>query len=201
MQTRSFRLYFLLSITAMLAFSSCKKDDPIDQGTEPSLIFRFAFDPNQERLDNLGQPSEIGEGNAAQSPSFNSISAHYLELSEDMWTQLGEGELLYEGPQTNAGGADAIDFSESSVVAEGENFLSVPLSNVNNGTYEWLRVSLSYQNFDITYLSDFGQLEGTLAGFIGFNTYIEDFVINEESVDVFENKLQGFWGFETVGLT
>lgn len=37
---------------------------------------------------------------------------------------------------------------------------------------------------------------GTLAGFIGFNTYISDFMIKNKSVTVDEDKVQGFWGFE-----
>lgn len=37
---------------------------------------------------------------------------------------------------------------------------------------------------------------GRLASFVGFNTYINDYVINAESVTVDDDKLQGYWGFE-----
>lgn len=189
---------------ASLCLFSCKKDDPdpVDDGPSgPSLIFRFAFDPNQERLDNLGIPTTVPSGNAGQSPDFNSISAHYLELTEDMWTQLGAGEVLYQGPETDAGGDTAIDFDQAKIVAAGQNFVAYPLADMNPGTYEWLRVSLSYQNYDIEYLSSFGQFTGTLASFIGYNNYISSYTIDQESIVVNDDKLQGYWGFETLGVT
>jgi len=42
---------------------------------------------------------------------------------------------------------------------------------------------------------------GTVASFIGFNTFIADYFINQESVAVNANKPQGYWGFETMGFT
>lgn len=165
------------------------------------MIFRFAFDDTQERLDNFGNPTTVPNGHAGQSPQFNGISAHYLELTEDMWTQLGSGEVLFQGPETNEGGATAIDFDAAKVVAEGENFVSYNLADMTPGTYEWLRISLSYQNYDINYLSSFGQFTGTLASFIGYNNYISSYTIDEEAIVVNDNKLQGYWGFETLGIT
>jgi hypothetical protein len=186
---------------ATLVLFSCKKDNNDDQNeVEPRLIFKFKFDPDQERLDNLGQASTVPAGHAAQDPDFNSISAHYIELTEGPLVQLGGGEILYEGPETDAGGDMAVDFDQAKLVAEGEAFFSIPLSQVAAGDYEYMRISLSYQNFDITYLSDFGQLTGTLASFIGYNNYITSYTINEETIDVNDDKLQGYWGFETVGI-
>lgn len=199
------RIAFALMLS--IALFSCKKDDPIPPDddpttqTGPQLIFRFAFDDTQERLDNFGNPTTIPIGHAGQSPQFNAISAHYLELTEDMWTQLGAGEVLYQGPETDAGGTTAIDFDQAKVVAEGENFVSYNLADISPGTYEWLRVSLSYQNYDIEYLSAFGQFTGTLASFIGYNNYITDYTIDEETIVVNDDKLQGYWGFETLGIT
>lgn len=183
-----------------LTLSACKKDDPDEvPQDEPMLIFKFAFDPTQERLDNFGQPSDVPAGNAGQSPDFNAISAHYLELTEGALVQLGDGEVLYNGPETDAGGEMAIDFQQAKLVDEGEAFLSVPLSQVASGTYEYLRISLSYQNYNVTFLTDFGEFTGTLASFIGYNNYITSYTIGEESVAVNDDKLQGYWGFETVG--
>jgi hypothetical protein len=47
------------------------------------------------------------------------------------------------------GGAVAIDFSKSKIVSQGETFIKIPLSQVTAGSYEWMRVSLSYQNYQI----------------------------------------------------
>jgi hypothetical protein len=38
---------------------------------------------------------------------------------------------------------------------------------------------------------------GTIASFIGFNTYITTFNINTQPIIVNDDKLQGYWGFET----
>ncbi len=194
---------FLISITLI---ASCKKEDPdpinIDNApTGPNLIFKFKFDPNQERLDNFGQPSTIPNGNAAQSPNFNSISAHYIEMITSPWTQLGDGEVVYEGEKTSDGGAEAIDFRKANIVAEGEVFFSIPLSEVNAGAYEYIRVSLSYQNYDIDFNAYGYSLTGTLASFIGYNNYIENYAVKNQTVTVNDDKLQGYWAFETVSPT
>jgi hypothetical protein len=191
---------------AVLAFASCRKDDD-DSNTNnngggttsggPRLVFKFDFDSTMQRLNNLGQPATIPAGNAAQSPRFRSMSAHYLELAPNTLTALGAGEVLYHAPETTAGGENAIDFSQSVRVAEGETFLSIPLSQVAAGTYPWLRVSLAYQNYDIQVRSQTFDLTGTIASFVGFNTYITSHVVNTQSIDVNGNKKQGYWAFET----
>jgi hypothetical protein len=170
---------------------SCSKDD----ANEPMLIVKFKFDKNQIRLNNLGQPSTIPSGNAAQSPNFNSISAHYIEFAPTANTQLGNGVIVYHAPETNVGGSAAIDFDQSKIVSEGETFLKIPLSQLNAGTYEWLRVSLSYQNYEIDIRSNNLDYTGTLASFVGFNTYISSFNIGNNFFNINANKLQGFWAF------
>ena len=135
----------LLFLIAGLPFYSCSSDT----AEEPMLIIKFKFDENQVRLNNLGQPSVVAPGNAAQSPIFNAISSHYIELAPNANTQLGSGTIIYHAPETNLGGATAIDFSRSKIVAEDEVFLKIPLRDVAAGSYEWLRVSLSYQNYQI----------------------------------------------------
>lgn len=196
------RFSSLIAVFCLLSLISCEKDEEEMIGNssdEVGMSFVFRFDDQQVRLGNLGQESEVAEGNAAQNPEFEKISAHYIELCPSATTALGQGEILYEAPETNAGGDQAIDFAQSSVVAEGDVFFQTNLSNVAPGEYSYLRVSLAFQQFKIGYLFNNLDLEGSLAGFIGYNTYIEEFEINNDSFSVFENKLQGYWAFETLG--
>lgn len=192
-----------LLVTALIfVFSSCKKDEetptPTPTTPEPKkLIFSFAFDPTQERLNSTGNPSTVPAGRAAQNPQFNGISAHYIELTPTAFTQLGDGEVLYAGAQTTAGGESAIDFAQSTIVGEGEVFKSFNLSGIAPGTYNYVRVSLAYQNYDVNVRYSGVDLVGTIASFIGFNTYITNYDINTQNVVVNGNRLQGYWAFET----
>ncbi len=190
------KLLIAALVVATIGFStlSCSKDDDNSTG-EPMLIVKFKFDKNQMRLDNLGQPSTVPTGNAAQSPAFNSISAHYLEFAPTATTQLGQGAVVYHAPETVLGGANAIDFDQSKVVAENEVFLKIPLSQLPPGNYSWVRVSLAYQNYDISVRSAGVDYTGTLASFVGFNTYITTHNIGNNFFPVNGNKLQGYWAF------
>jgi len=183
-------------------FISCSNDDdsaaPLLQNG-PQLIVKFKFDATQERLGNLGTPVATPSGNAAQSPNFNTMSAHYIELAPSSMTALGTGEIIYKGDETTVGGSNAINFQAAKVVTENETFLSIPLSDVQTGTYEWARVSLTYQNYIIDFLHNSVDYTGTLASFVGFNNYITTHQVNGQGVAVNANKLQGYWAFETVG--
>lgn len=181
----------ILLIIATNPFISCESD----KESEPMLIIKFQFDPNQVRLNNLGQPSQVLSGNAAQSPIFNTISSHYIELAPNANTQLGQGTILYHAPETNLGGANAIDFAQSKIVSAGETFLKIPLKDVAAGSYEWLRVSLSYQNYQIAVRHQNVDYTGNLASFVGFNTYINSFNIGNNIFEVNANKAQGYWAF------
>jgi hypothetical protein len=196
----------LLAAFSSLLLISCKKkdkeEDPTTQPqTAPRLIFKFKFDSTQVRLDNLGQPATIPSNHRAQSPKFNKMSGHYIELAQGDLTAVGAGVKLYKAPEVTTGGSTAIDFNQSVRVGEGQEFFSVPLSQVAAGSYKWLRVSLAYQNYDITYKSNLipgnGLGTGTVASFIGFNTYITNYMIKTQTETVNANKLQGYWGFET----
>lgn len=180
-----------LFIVATLPFFSCEKDEV----NEPMLVVKFVFDDNQVRLNNLGQPSAVANGNAAQTPIFNTISAHYLEMSPNANTQLGFGEIIYHAVETNIGGTNAIDFSQAKIVSEGETFMKIPLSAINSGSYEWLRVSLSYQNYQISVRNQGVDYNGTLASFVGFNTYINTHSIGNNIFPIDGNKAQGYWAF------
>jgi hypothetical protein len=56
---------------------------------------------------------------------------------------------------------------------------------------------LAYQNYDIQYKYDTYTFTGTIASFVGFNTYINSYKIKTQTKTVNSNKLQGYWGFET----
>lgn len=181
----------LLLLVTMAAFYSCS-----DTNSEPMLIIKFKFDPNQERLNNLGEPSSVPPENAAQSPIFNTISSHYVEMTTNANTQIGQGTILYHASETTLGGSNAINFSQSKIVSEGETFLKIPLSQVAAGSYEWMRVSLSYQNYQINVRASNGNdYAGTLASFVGFNNYITTFNIDNAIFSVNGNRAQGYWAF------
>lgn len=193
-------------IVLVLLVVSCKKNKPEPETNNttsttdvPEVIFIFKFDSTQVRLDNLGVPASIPAGHAAQSPKFNTISAHYVELAPNAFTAVGAGDVLYHATETTAGGSTAIDYNLSTKVAEGEVFKRIPISEITPGTYEWLRVSLAYQNYNISYRYLGNDYTGTLASFVGYNTYLTSYVINTQTVTVNANKLQGYWGFETFG--
>ncbi|WP_333807506.1 hypothetical protein [Flavobacterium sp.] len=178
---------------SIISFFSC--DDKDDNVQEPYLIIKFQFDPNQVRLNNLGQPAAIPSGHAAQSPDFSKISAHYFELAPTAYTQLGNGTILYHADETTQGGSVAIDFSKAVIVGEGEAFLRIPLSQVAQGSYEYVRVSLAYQEYTISVRNAGNDYLGKLASFVGYNTYITTHSIGNNSFPVNGNRLQGYWAF------
>jgi hypothetical protein len=181
----------LVILISSLGFISCNSED--SEG--PMLIVKFKFDPNQQRLNNLGAPTPIPSGNAAQTPIFNAISSHYLELAHDAYTQLGQGTILYHATETSLGGTSAIDFSKAKIVAEGEAFVKIPLSQIATGSYSWVRCSLAYQNYQINVRHAGADYAGTLASFVGFNTYIGTHSINNSFFPVNGNRAQGYWAF------
>lgn len=183
---------FLILVTAF-SFFSCEDEDDSDNG--PYLIVKFQFDPNQARLNNLGQPASIPSGHAAQSPDFSKISAHYFELAPTAYTQLTEGTVLYHADETTQGGSVAIDFSKAVIVREGEVFLKIPLSQVAQGNYEYVRVSLAYQEYNISVRNNGADYQGKLASFVGYNNYITTHTLGNNSFPVNGNRLQGYWAF------
>jgi hypothetical protein len=185
--------------SALILFSGCKKDDP-PASNEPSLIVKLTVDSTQVRLGNIGTPVSVPAGHAAQNPHFNKIAAHYMELAPSPFTLLGQGEILYHAPETNIGGATAIDFSKSKIVTPGDVFLVIPLKDITPGTYTWVRLSLSFQNFDVDYYLNGSRNTGTIASFVGYNTYLTDYTVKTQTVSVNGNRLQGYWGFETLGF-
>ena len=119
MQIRS----IVLVTAAAFVFQSCKKEPAVV--AEAKINFIFKFDSTQARLNGQGQPVSLAVGHAAQSPRFNTMSAHYLELTPAATTLPGAGAILYKAPETSIGGANAIDFSKSNFAGPGQTFLSV----------------------------------------------------------------------------
>lgn len=192
--------------------TGCKKNNT-GGGATPSLIFVFKFDSTQARLNNVGQPATMPSGHAGQCPQMNVMAAHYIELAANDLVPLGSGSVLYQTPMVTAGGASAIDFTQEKQVANGDTFFSVPIKNLTPGTYQYLRVSLAYQNYTVqmfidssfTYAGVSGTIDGlfpsTIASFVGVNTYIPNFKIKDSTLSVYGDRLQGYWGFETLTTT
>lgn len=136
---------------------------------------------------------------------MNKMGAHYIEMAPGDFTPLGSGAVLYRAEETTAGGESAINFEREKYAGNNEVFFEVPMKDVPKGDYKWLRISLTYQNADIKYRIDTTisgisinqDFTATLAGFIGFNHYIKNFTIKNQTITVNSNKKQGFWGFET----
>jgi hypothetical protein len=202
----NYRLLFFAVFIGLLAMSCKKTETPFDPPTEAKLIFRFKFDSTQARLDNTGQPSTIPAGNAAQHPLMDTISAHYIELAQNATTPLGGGDIMYRAPETTAGGENAIDWEKAKFAGNDSTFLVVPIKAIKPGDYDYLRISLAYQSARVKWYVDTvimavpikQTLDGTMAGFIGFNNYIKTFKVGDSVVTVNANKKQGFWGFYTL---
>jgi len=190
----------LLLLFALFSFA-CKKESS-DIG--PNLQFKYKFDPNQARLNNIGQPAALPAGHAAQTPEFHEMSVHYIELAPTAFTLLGTGAIVYKGAETSKGGDAAVDFDQVAKGGEGEVFAKVSLKNVPPGTYEWVRASVTYQNYDVRFninnipiVGNLTQQKGSVASFVGFNTYISSITPRSKTLTVNDDKRQGFWVFET----
>jgi hypothetical protein len=193
--------YLTLAALALLLFSSCDKTD--NPTNSPKLRFTFKFDPTQQRLGNLGTPVSVPSGNAAQVPDIQAFSVHFIELAKDQFTQFHSGAQVYWGAETSAGGSAAIDHSKAIIADENTVFLEVPLSQIPAGTYQYIRTSAAYQKYSIRFnilntpLGNVNNQTGTLASFVGFNTYINTVTPVTKTLTVNDDKKQGFWAFET----
>lgn len=188
-------------ILIAILFFGCNRD----VRTFHDIHFQFQFDEAQIRLNNLGEPSIIDAGNAAQTPDMHLMSVHYIEISRDEFVPFKEGSVLYVATETIEGGDNAIDFDSSHVSAEGEDFIKINVERLTPGTYNYIRVSVAYQNYTVQYsinnipgVGSITDQSGTIASFIGYRTYISDLTVNQLTTTINENKLQGFWAFETL---
>jgi len=199
-----------------LLICSCKKEDEpeAESNDSPKLNIQFIMSSEAERLDNAGNPVTIPNQNAAQNPDFEILGLHYIGLFENELTPFSSGEDIFSSPSTMAGGENAIDFNQELFLTESENTYSIPLSSVSAGNYEYLRCSIGFQKFGLVYnlggaadvnpnwpsgVDDDIDIDGTIASFLGFNTFIEDYTIVEQTVSVNGNRLQGYFGLESSG--
>lgn len=194
--------YFPLLAVTLLSTAACQKDG--SDSPAANLQFEFKFDATQPRLNNIGLPANIPAGNAAQTPAFRQMSVHYIELAPGAFTALGTGAIVYHAAETDKGGAMAVDFDKAPKAGENEVFVKINLKNVPPGTYEWVRASVTYQNYDVTFnlnnlpvVGNLNNQKGTVASFVGFNTYITTVKPNTRTLTVNDDKKQGFWAFET----
>jgi hypothetical protein len=149
------------------------------------------------------------------------MSAHYIEMSQSTTTPVGSGVILYTTPATTAPTltvtnfsgtqtyTNAIEFNQETIVGNGSQFFSIPISQVTAGTYPYLRISVAYQNYQINYgilggttVSGYTfpsnyYTTGTIASFIGYYTQIGSYTIKTQSIAVNAAKPQGYWGFES----
>jgi hypothetical protein len=196
--TFSLRFSTFLFISAVLGFCSCQKRP------DPLVHFRVKFDPLQERLNANGMPAGITPGRAAQTPSLNAIGIQQIELATNNSTAVGKGVVLFSTPTTIAGGETAIDFGQVKFAKDGELFFSIPMSKLGIGRYEWVRVAVAYQNFDVLFnmlnvpfSGSFNDERGTLATFLGNNNYITQYRVSTKDDVVNGNRKQGYWFFES----
>jgi hypothetical protein len=190
----------LLLLLPALLFLSCNKDN----NASGELQFQFRFDASQVRLNNIGQPAAIPAGNAAQTPEFREMSVHYVELAPNALTALGAGAIVYHAEETTLGGENAVNFDKAAKAGQNQVFTKISLKNVPPGTYEWVRASVTYQNYDVQFninnlpiIGNLSNQKGTVASFVGFNTYLTTVKPREKTIVVNDDKKQGFWAFET----
>lgn len=195
------KFHLLLPPFALLfIYSGCKKED----ANTAELQFQFKFDATQERLNNIGLPAPVPVGHSAQTPDFQQMSVHYIELAPGAFTELGKGAVVYHAEETNKGGTAAVDFDKAAKAGENQIFTSINLKDVPPGTYEWVRASVTYQNYDVTFnindlpiVGDLLHQKGRVSSFVGFNTYLTTVTPKAKTLVVNDDKKQGFWAFET----
>jgi hypothetical protein len=194
----------LASTLALFGLVACDKTPDTNDNTGAKLLMKIKFDNTLPRLDAFGQPATIPAGNAAQNPTFNDISLHNIELVTNEFTPIQGGAVVYMSAENTTGGARAVDFDKAIIKKDGETYLEVPLSDIQAGTYQFIRTSVTYQNYDVRFninnvpvVGNIMNQKGTIASFVGFNTYIASTKIANKTHIVNDDKLQGYWAFET----
>lgn len=206
---KSMKKLLLFSLSLGVLFSCQKKESDTPAAANPVLRIQFRFDPDQERLNSLGQEAAMPLGHAGQSPDFNALSAFYFELVQTKFTQVEAGEVIYraetQASEIGSNFEEAVIFDQALVSDEGEPFLEIPLADISPGVYEFLRASVTYQNANVKFNlknlpaplpPELDDQMGTIASFIGFNTYIGDHQVGKQTQSINGDRQQGFWAFE-----
>lgn len=189
--------FYFLWLSIALFFVSCQEEGESVVVKGPNLLIKLKVSSDRPRLNNLGEIETVESGNAALSPQIQSLGLHYLELLPTPNTMYGDGAILYQGAETDLGGDNAINFKKCKLYSlNDEVYLSIPIEDIAPGTYMYPRAMIAYQKVKVPILFNGADLEANIATFLGFNTYIEKFDIEDETITVFDDKLQGFWGLE-----
>ena len=192
------RLLFTVLLLAIVAgLVSCEKEDePGDffggETSDPMLIIRFKFDETEQTSRKQGSTLP---GNAAQTPDYNSIAADFIQFTTTKDTASKSGIVAYQSPKTTMGGSEAIDFGLTRVVEENRVFVALPIKKLKTGNYRYVNVSIAFQNYKIKIRNNAADYDGTMAGFTGFNTYIDTYEIGNNIFPVNANKTDGYWAF------
>jgi len=212
--------YLFIPFLLVTTIVACTKPGTTtnNNNTGPRLRFVLKLDSTQVRLDAIGNPSTIPSNHRAQSPKFNSFGAHYIELAATDTTGVGRGTVLYVTSTVNTNPVtvgtttytNAINFDSLKLKNSGDELFSIPISQVKPGSYKWYRMSVAYQNYDVNYVIKAGTTTttgytfpsdyfgtGTLASFVGFQTYINSYTLKTQAITVNAPKMQGYWGFES----
>ncbi len=194
----NFKLKMIPVACVLVGLLSCKKEP------ERMLHFIVKIDPLQEKLGNNGLPTSLKTDLAAQTPAINSIGFDGVELVQNEFTKYGQGLSVFSTPETTTGGEKAIDYQQVRSIKAGETLISIPLKNITPGSYNWIRTSVTHQNFDVVFnmlnvpfAGNFLDERGTLASFTASNNYITTYKIWDKTDSVKANKKQGYWCFET----
>ena len=191
----NFKSFLLVFIGLSMALLACEKDKE-----EAMLVFKYTFDEQAAREDNFGNPSVIPAGNAAQTPDFNFLGVHSIELINYVVSLPSSSTVIYKGAEREHNGEMGIDFDQEIIVADGEVMVRIPISSITPGTYTYLRNSLGYQNYNIDFIYNHATL-GTLnlnaeiASFVGFKTFISNFNVGGEQIVLNDIVDQGYWAF------
>ena len=196
---------YCVFLVACFLYASCDKNPTT---TDPSLIISIKFDSTQQRFDAFGDSSTIPIGHAAQHPQFNGLSLHNIELVPNELTPLMGGDVIFIGQETSVGGAIAVDFDQAIIRSNGEVFVEIPINELTPGTYQYVRTSVTYQNYSVNFnlnnvpafpsgTTNLVDQQGTVASFVGFNTYINTLQVNQMDTSIQGNRVQGFWAFES----
>jgi hypothetical protein len=194
----NFKLKMIPLTLVLVGLLSCKKEP------ERMLHFIIRFDPSQEKLGNNGLPALLRTDLAAQTPLVNEIGLNGIELVQNDFTKFGEGVSVFSTPETTVGGTQAVDYQQVKLGKSGERLVSIPLNSILPGTYNWVRTSVAYQNFDVIFnmlnvpfAGNFLEERGTLATFTASNNYITAYKVWDRVDSVKGNRKQGYWCLET----
>jgi hypothetical protein len=192
----------IVTLLSLILLFSCTENETIQEpdGTDANLIFKIKFDSSQERLDSFGQVATVQDGYAAQSPNISLTSIHYIELVPNENTPFGEGEIIYEGEVTDAGGETAIDFDNAILVGNNEIFTTIPIETINTNNYPYIRIIASYQKGTFDFLQPDGTIvEGEYNLFLGNKTFYSE-LQHEDCMDINSFNVNRDHGYFVFGV-